>query len=212
MPAPRKPQASCPRPYTLGKRQEYVDQARARILDGAGELLAKEDTAEFSMDAVARQAGVTRQTVHNQFGTKSALLEALFDRMAIRGGMGGMPVVMQQSDPVVMLRMMAETFTRFWSSDRMAIRRIHALAVLDPELGRIDRARNERRRMAASRVVNALGQRFGKPLPQDRADAVDLLFSITSFEFFDSLAGSRSPETVCQLIVRLASEMLEIPA
>jgi AcrR family transcriptional regulator len=189
-----------------------VDQVRARTLDAARDLLATEATAEFSMDAVARQAGVTRQTIHNQFGARSALLEALFDRMAMRGGMAGMPVAMQQSDPVEMLRMFAEVFTRFWSSDRMAIRRIHALAVLDPELGRIDRARNERRRMAANRVVNGLCERFGKPLPQNQANAVDLLFSITSFEFFDSFAGNRSPETVCQFIVRLVLDAFGIPA
>src|SRR5215469_1105667 len=173
----RKPPKSCPRPYALGKRRDYVDQVRRRILDAARDLLAREDTAEFSMDGVARQAGVTRQTIHNQFGTRSALLEALFDRMAMLGGMAGMPVVMQQTDPVVMLKMFIETFARFWSSDRVAIRRIHALAVLDPELDRIDRARNERRRMAANRVVDALYRSSGKPLPQDRPDIVALLFT-----------------------------------
>jgi AcrR family transcriptional regulator len=189
-----------------------VDQVRVRILDAARDLLAKEDTAEFSMDAVARQAGVTRQTVHNQFGTRSALLEALFDRMAMRGGMAGMPAVMQQTDPVVMLGMFVEIFARFWSSDRVAIRRIHALAVLDPELGRIDRARNERRRMAANRVVDALYRGFGKPLPEDRPDTVALLFTITSFEFFDSFTGNRRPETVCACIVRFVLDALGIAA
>jgi AcrR family transcriptional regulator len=187
-----------------------MDQVRVRILDAARDLLAKEDTAEFSMEAVARQAGVTRQTIHNQYGTRSALLEALFDRMAMRGGMAGMPVVMRQTDPVVMLRMFVETFARFWSSDRIAIRRIHALAVLDPELGRIDRARNERRRMAANRVVDALYRRLGKPLPQDRPDAAALLFAITSFEFFDSFAGNRSLEKVSPLIVRSVVDALGI--
>jgi len=206
----RKANKSCPRPYTLGKRQEYMDQVRVRILDAARDLLAKEDTREFGMDAVARQAGVTRQTIHNQFGTRSALLEALFDRMAMRGGIASMPVVMQQADPVVMLQMFVETFARFWSSDRVAIRRIHALAVLDPELGRIDRARNERRRMAASRVVDALYRRFGKPMAPDRSDAVGLLFTVTSFEFFDSFGGSRSLEKVSPSIVRLVMDALHI--
>ena len=210
--ASRKAPQKCPRPYTLGKRQEYVDQVRVRILDAARDLLAKEDTAEFSMDAVARQAGVARQTIHNQFGARSTLLEALFDRMAMHGGMANMALVMQQRDPVVMLGMFVEIFARFWSSDRVAIRRVHALAVLDPELGRIDRARNQRRRMAANRVVDALYGRFGKPLLWDRQDAVALLFTITSFEFFDSFAGSRNPETVCPLIVRVVMDALGISA
>jgi hypothetical protein len=75
------------------------------------------------------------------------------------------------------------------------------LGVLDPELGRIDRTRNERRRIAANRVVDALYKGFGKPLAPDRSDAVALLFAITSFEFFDAFAGNREPEQVCSSIV-----------
>jgi AcrR family transcriptional regulator len=67
-------------------------------------LLAKETTLEFSMDAVARQAGVTRQTIHKQLGTRAELLEAVFDRIAISGGMAEMAVAMRQADPVVRLR------------------------------------------------------------------------------------------------------------
>lgn len=210
--AARKAPLHCPRPYTLGKRQETADQNRARVLDAARDLLAKEGPAEFSMDAVARQAGVTRQTIHNQFGTRADLLEALFDRMATRGGMSGMAVAMQQTDPLQMLRKFVEVFGRFWSSDRAAIRRIHGLAVLDEELGRIDRARNERRRTAANRVVDALAKRFGKPLPADRSDAVALLFTITSFEFFDRFAGEHSPEDVCSSIVKIAAAAFGISA
>src|SRR3981189_1229177 len=103
MPARKAPE-KCPRPYTLGKRQEAAEQNRVRVLEAARDLLAKEGMADFSMDAVARQAGVTRETIHNQFGTRSELLEALFDRMAMRGGIAGVAVAMQESDPIVMLR------------------------------------------------------------------------------------------------------------
>src|SRR5215472_6868140 len=106
--ASRQADQSCPRPYTLGKRQESMDQARVRILDAARDTLAMEETVEFSLGTVARQAGVTRQTIHNLFGTRADLVEALFDRLAMRGGIGGMPAVMQQTDPAIMLRMFVE--------------------------------------------------------------------------------------------------------
>src|SRR4051812_28255902 len=128
----RRESPRCPRPYTLGKRQQITDQNRARVLDAARDLLANEGTADFTLEAVARQAGVTRQTIHNQFGTRSELLEALFDRMALHGGIAEMATTMRENDPVVMLRKFVEIFGRFWSSDRVAIRRIHALAALDP--------------------------------------------------------------------------------
>ncbi len=207
----RKSSRKCPRPYTLGKRQQTADQNRERVLEAARELLGREGTPEFSMDAVARHAGVTRQTIHNQFGTRSELIEALFDAMAVRGGVENLAIAMRQPDPLVMLKEFVEVFVRFWTSDRVTIRRIHGLAALDPELGRIDRARNERRRMAAGRVIDALSRRFGKPMPPERNNAVDLLFTITSFEFFDAFAANRRPQDVCSLIVGYVSASLGIP-
>lgn len=206
-----KSSRNCPRPYTLGKRRESADQNRERVLEAARELLGKEGNPEFSLETIARAAGVTRQTIHNQFGTRSELIEALFDRMAMRGGIQGIAVAMQQPDPLLMLRKFVEVFAGFWSSDRLTIRRIHGLAVLDPELGRIDRARNERRRMAATRIIDALSRRFGRPAADEKANAVDLLFTVTSFEFFDSLAGNRTPQDVCSLVFRVVTASLGIP-
>ncbi len=40
----------------------------------------------FTVDAVAREAGVARMTVYYQFGSKAGLLEAIFDSLAVRGG------------------------------------------------------------------------------------------------------------------------------
>jgi AcrR family transcriptional regulator len=187
-----------------------MEQARARVLEAAHGLLANAETADFSVDSVARQAGVTRQTIYNHFGTRSDLIEALFDLMAMRGGMAGMASVMQETDAVVMLRKFVELFVGFWSSDRVAIRRVHALAALDTELGRIDRARNERRRMAANRVLDALCNRFGKPELPDRAEALALLFTVTSFEFFDGFARSSEPRDVCPFLVRVVTRTLGI--
>jgi AcrR family transcriptional regulator len=208
--AARREGRGCPRPYTLGKRKESADKNRTRVLEAAEYLLANEGMAEFSMDAVAREVGVTRQTIHNQFGTRSELIEELFDQMALRGGIAQMATAMTQTDPVQMLQRFVGVFGQFWSSQRVAIRRIRALATLDPELDRIVRARNERRRLAATRVVDLLCKRFGKPLPAERARAVDFLFAITSFEFFDSFVGNQRPAQACDFIVRVVMRTLEI--
>ena len=48
-----------PRPYRLGQRQILTEQARARILAAARELLMESSGfSSFSMEAVARQADV----------------------------------------------------------------------------------------------------------------------------------------------------------
>jgi hypothetical protein len=48
-------------------------------------------------------------------------------------------------DPVEALRTYIISFGRFWDADRLVMRRLRALAVLDPEAGTVISARDERR-------------------------------------------------------------------
>src|SRR3989449_11275130 len=72
-----------PRPYRLGRRQPAAQRTRARVLRAARELLTARTGAEpFSVDALARRAGVARMTVYHQCGSRRGLLEAIFDSFA----------------------------------------------------------------------------------------------------------------------------------
>ena len=195
-----------PRPYQLGRRQEATDQTRARILTAARELLAApEGYAGFTIDAVAHRAGVARMTVYYQFTSKVGLLEALSDDLAARGHMEHMSRVFTQADPLDSVAEMVAVFADLWSADRPAMRRMRGLGGLDPEVGQVVQARDERRRHIASVLVGRLAERYGRPLPADLDQARDLLFTLTSFETFDSLAGAdRAPVDVIPVIVRLA--------
>ena len=77
-----------PRPYRMERRRESADENRLRIINAARELLAsRKASARFSLEAVARRAGVARMTVYHQFGSLGGLLEGLCDSLAIAGGM-----------------------------------------------------------------------------------------------------------------------------
>src|SRR5438552_6529596 len=130
-----------PRPYRLGQRQVAADKTRSRILKAAREQLEKE--ASFSLDAVARRADVARMTVYYQFGSKAGLLEALFDDLAARGGMAQLRAAFARPDPLEALAELIAVFCRFWASDRLVIRRLQALSVLDPDFEAV--SRDERR-------------------------------------------------------------------
>lgn len=177
----------CKRPYELGRRLEQSDQKRAAILNAARKHLESSGMVELTMDALARKSGVTRQTVHNLFGTKIGVLEALFDQLAINAGMERMRIVMQQSDPDSMLSGFVEVFTDFWAKDRLLIRRIHGIAAIDPEFGSAVEARNRRREMAATRIVERLCSRSAN---QEGTKKIAALWALTSFEFFDALTES----------------------
>jgi AcrR family transcriptional regulator len=191
------------RPYDVAKRQEVSDMARGRCLEAARKLLGEGGATELKMEEVARRAGVTRQTLYNQFGSRGMLVEAVFDELARAGGMEGMAGAMQQRDPEVRLREMVMVFARFWSEDRRAMRRVRALAATDAVLQRAVAAREERRRMACRRVVAGFGG--GDDV------AADVLFGLTSFEFFDTVAGeTRMPLLVADVVLRMARAALGV--
>jgi AcrR family transcriptional regulator len=195
-----------PRPYRLGQRQVSTDETRSKILDAARAQL--ETQSSFSIDAVARRADVARMTVYYQFGSKRGLLEALFDDLAARGGLRGMPAAFQQVDPRRALEGLIDVFAHFWSSDRRVLRRLRAMAALDPELDEVLRERNEGRRQGLRVIVSRL-ESDGGGRGKTTSDLVDVLFALTSFENFDVLAGpERTPEQVAPLVKRAAAAIV----
>jgi AcrR family transcriptional regulator len=199
-----------PRPYRLGQRQVTTEQTRARIISAARELLmASHGFSGFSMDAVARQADVARMTVYHQFGSKIGLLEALFDSLATSGGMEQLAAAFCQPEPLDALDDYITVFGRFWNSDRLVMRRIRGLAALDPDFEQAVRARDKWRRQGLHVIVQRLVEKYGRPAPEAFDETVDVLYTLISFEYFDTLAGpTRSIEEVAPVVQRLARAAL----
>jgi len=195
-----------PRPYRLGQRQVTTEQTRARILTAARELLTASDGFNgFSIDAVARQADVARMTVYYQFGSKVGLLEALSDSLASQGGMEQLATAFRRPEPFDALAEYIAVFSRFWDADRLVMRRLRALAALDSDFEKVVRARDERRREGLRVIVQRLSEKHGQPVPEAIDETVDVLYTLLSFESFDTLAGpTRSLEEVAPVVQRLA--------
>ena len=195
-----------PRPYRLGQRQVATEQTRARILTAARELLLTSDAfSGFSIDAVARQADVARMTVYHQFGSKIGLLEALSDFLAAHGGMEQLANAFRQPDPLDALDKYITVFSRFWNSDRLVTRRLRALSALDPDFEQVVKARDERRREGLRVIVLRFVEKYRKPTPEAFDEIVNILYTLLSFESFDTLAGhTRSIEEVSPLVQQIA--------
>src|SRR5512138_4041475 len=101
------------RAYTPVERQRSVEAGRDRILAAARDLLADDDAEGFSIDAVARRAGVARMTVYNLFESKAGLLESLFDSLAARGPLADMADIFRHPAPLVALDEYVAIFGRF---------------------------------------------------------------------------------------------------
>jgi AcrR family transcriptional regulator len=196
-----------PRRYRSPARAASAGRTRARIVAAAAALLrSPEGIGGFSLEAVGKAAKVTRLTVYNQFGSRRALLEAVFDDRAERGGLHRVAEAMAAADPTAGLRKLVDIFCAFWSFDRDALACLHGAGIGDAELKEGIRARNERRRRALAVLVARMAER--KLVRIDaRRDLVDTLFALTSFHVFAELtAGSRSAKAAGLLVQAMATD------
>ena len=192
------------RPYELGKRLEQMDESRAAILRAAKRQLAAEGYQRLTMASLAAASGVTRQTIHNLFGTKTRVLEAVFDLIALESGMQRMREVMMLPPGDAQLQRFVEIFCGFWAKNRLLIRRVHGIGAIDPEFGVVIDARNRRRLMAATRIVQRMSG-------DDGAQKAAMLAALTSFEFFDALAeSSGSEDEALAMVLRMARGVLSL--
>ena len=75
-----KPASDAPPPYAVAARALLRDS----LLDAAGALLRDRSWGEVTMAEVARAAGVSRQTLYNEFGSRPEFAQAYVLREADR--------------------------------------------------------------------------------------------------------------------------------
>jgi AcrR family transcriptional regulator len=194
------------RAYRSRVRDEVREQTRRRILQAAVAVLHEKGVSGFSLETVAKAASVTRLTVYNQFGSRRAVLEAVFDARAAAGGLGRLPEAMASADPAAGLVRLIEIFCGFWDNEAKLVRALLAAAANDPELDASLAERNERRRRAIAVLVDRMaGASQGATA---RRDLVDVLFVLSSFPVYAELSAGRLREEACQLIQSAAADAI----
>ena len=194
------------RPYRQTRRAEAVEATRQRIVEAARDQLVSGD--DFTVEAVAARAAVSRVTVYAQVGGRDALREAVFDHLGTTGGLTALATACAQADPVEGINRVINIFCGFYATHGLVLRRLHALAALttggDERLGE----RNARRHELLTVLLARVAQLSTYPrlnVPRTAA----MLHALTSFEFYDQLeAGSTAGIDPAQSIRALAAAVL----
>ncbi len=208
------------RRYRMEARQASADETRARVIDAARALLsARRGIEAFTIDAVARKARVSRMTVYHKFGSKTGLIEAVFDSLAIvRVGVPRLIAALRLDDSLETLSRFVDVFAEVWQADRVVIRRLQGLAALDAEFARVWHTREERRREGLRTIVGRVRTRrdggsrtLRIPVATDEAMRTDVLYAIIAFETFDVIAGpNRQFGDIAPVIKQLARAALGV--
>jgi hypothetical protein len=112
-------------------------------------------------------------------------------------------VVFRKDDPLEGLACLVDVFCRLFQSERVLLRRLNALAVLDPDVERAMSERGSWRREALTELVGRF--KLGK---REREELIDVLHVLTSFETYDALAlPQRDRQRVVALLQRTARDV-----
>lgn len=192
------------------RRRARVDATHARILEATERLVTAGAPGAFSMDDVAREAGVARATVYEHFGTKPRLLGALVETVA-RDSALPLDDAARAPDPVAAARIIVQHAGSHWARHATRIREARELSALAGEAtGRVSPANVDH---AALRELGDRLFRGGHLRPPWTAgEAAAALGVLTSFESFSSLSdGGLDNPTIGTVLLRMADTMFASP-
>jgi AcrR family transcriptional regulator len=187
-----------PRIYDATRRQEQAQENRARVLGAARARFLADGYAATTIPGVARDAGVSVQTVYKAFGNKAGLLRAVFD-VAVTGDDQPIPVaerdeikrIQAEPDPRIKLRMYSEYFVQ--GAQRAVPVELLArdAASSDPAAAAVWDQLQQQRLTGMGQFARHL--HAGGHLPPGTAvdDARDILWTFTSPELWDLLVIQR---------------------
>jgi AcrR family transcriptional regulator len=175
------------RPYRLGLRQERVDQSRARILVAARDLVVRTGFHGAGLEQVALVAGVARQTVYYQFGSKLGLLDALATELEAAAGIPGQVQEVLAGPTRAALEEYMSIVCHFWARNQDLVRAWQSMAQLDSKIRKIGERHEMSRHARMVAFVDQMAERGELREDYSRAQGVDLLWLLTSFNSFDHL-------------------------
>jgi AcrR family transcriptional regulator len=179
-------------------RRELVRATRTRIVDAAGRLTRERGANGFSMDVLAKEAGVARATVYEHFRSKRAVLDELASSIARSVTMDDTRG--STSDPLVALRDILGAVCRHWAEheERMnGLRTLTALTGGDQSGEGIDESQ-------LRRLVEALAAAGQMRSHWTVDEAADALGALTSYATYERLRRApRTPEQVEGVLAKL---------
>src|SRR5688572_11315283 len=175
------------------RRATAVAANRQAVINAARELLATVPWREFTLEAVAGRAGVTRVTVYNQVRNKAGLLDAVLTELTSRAGMDQLLTGARELDPDAALAFVIGRTCRFWQAERAVLRPLFGLAAGDDGIAAHLAGREERRR-----------EQFRRLLPGRSEAELAAVLAVTSFPAYDALGVvGDDPEQAAGLILRM---------
>jgi AcrR family transcriptional regulator len=180
------------RAYTSSTRQRQAAATRQRIVEATRQLLEAEGYAGMTIEAVARRAEVSVQTVYAVFGSKTGILAELLNQATF--GTDYEDTVrrtLEESDPETRLRGAARIARQIHDAQSSGFDLLRGAGMLAPELARLEQEGERMRYERQERMIDSL--RDAKRLRADLSyrAARDILWTLTGSDVYRMLVRER---------------------
>ena len=183
---------------------------RSRILDVASSLIVGGGYHNVSLDDIAEQAGFSRRTIYDQFGSKRGVLIEILERIAAEGLPELLASVRQAKDPVQALYSAIPLSVAYTDRYVGIMRVFYAQSVNDLDFRAAWDHAQQGRWTNLRRVIEWLSRegRLAEGWTLDRA--TDWLHWLTGFQLHDELVVNRgwSIEEMAQMMLRDVTSVL----
>lgn len=182
------------RRYNSARRQAQAGQTRLHILQTARGLFIQHGYAGATIEAIAQAAGVAPETIYAVFGSKRALLTALFS-LAVGGDEQPIPLlqrpgpqaVLREPDPAVRLHLFAADIVHILERVAPLFAVARAAASSEPEIDALLRAILANRLHTLTEFTRSLPLHPGLEL----ASAGETVWALSSPELFSLFTADR---------------------
>ena len=127
------------RKYSSPTRERQASQTRTNILDATQRLLMDRGYAKTTIEAIAQEAGVAKQTVYAVFQSKRGIVAGLLDRAMLTERLYELcDRSLETANVHEALRLTAQLVLQVHESRSPVFDLLRGAGVLDPELARIE--------------------------------------------------------------------------
>ena len=184
------------RKYDSSRRKEQARQTRLRITEAARSLFSEYGYAGATIDAIAQEAGVAKETVYGMFKNKRNVLSFLLD---ISLGGDDQPVsildrpepqaVMKDTDQRRQLEMFSKGITEVMSHAAPVFEIMQNAAKTEPEIAEHVKRLFEERLQNMLKFVRSVAVNGGLRDDLNETYAAETVWALTSPDLFSLLTG-----------------------
>jgi AcrR family transcriptional regulator len=179
-----------PRAYDSPVRDQQKEETRARIAGAARALFLKVGFDQATVDAIAKEAGVSGPTVYAQFGSKRGIVAELLSRARYSPAYSErVKEAMAETDPEKRVRATSRIARQVYDGERSEMELLRGAGIVSPELG--DDELEKRRYAGQRKLIDMLDEKRLLRPGLTYEQARDVLFALTARDLYRQFVVER---------------------